>query len=542
MKLVSAKRILAMLMVLCMLFSFAGCKKNPTGAGSSEVEIEYEYVYEEEEGTDADEQGTENSSTDTPATSTNNPSGKDPEVIDSEISGTISLGVSTQEAGEMKHILPIFKAKYPKIKVNIVEVGSSLLNITSKWTSMAAANKLPDVVIGSENFGLIMQQGWAYPLDNLLAKDKMKEDVLEMGLDRYRYEGKLYALPFRLQFNTMVFNKDLVEKLNIKGGKMPAYNWTTADYLEYTKAAVTPTTSGLNYIYNSSNSTYGFDNKLLSAYLPDGYHQYGFNFQSGQFDLYKNNAFVDSNNFINQLKAVPALISDDLKYTGGTPSDYEKRFGKGADAFVEGQVLTGNHNSWELHWILRQLKFDADVYPVPTATNVAQRIQTHVDFVFMNSKLKQNKADAAYALCRFLSYDVDGCNARIDYCVNKSEKDIGSIRPYYPATENKNVLANFKSQKLFPEGLKYMLNTVVNDPAHTLVADCDKVIPEFWSNVNEYKNKVDTKLKAGEKPESLVGDLQTKINASTKASLEHLSKQVKKNQDDFYASHTYEKK
>ncbi len=536
MKIISAKRIIAMLMVLCMLFSFVGCKDKPESDGSS-YDIEYVYEYEEEEG---GEDATESGGTTTSGGNTPTPTVSDDiEVIDEGLSGTISLGVSSQEAGEMKYILPTFKKKYPNIKVNIVEVGSSLLNITSKWTSMSAAGKLPDVVIGSENFGLIMQQGWAYPLDNHLASDANKDHVLEMGLDRYRYEGKLYALPFRLQFNTMVVNLDLIDR--IPSISKPSYAWTTSQYLDITTKATTKTTSGLNYIYNASNSTYGFDNKLLSAYLPDGYEQYGFNFSTGQFNLSANNAFVASNNFINQLKAVPALISDDLKYTGGDPSDYEKRFGKGADAFVEGQVLTGNHNSWELHWIVRQLKFNADIYPVPTADNVAQRIQTHVDFVFMNSKIKnEKKAKAAYALCRFLSYDEDGCLARIDYCVNHSEADIGSIRAYYPASESQVVLANFKSQSLYPNGLKYMLEKVVNDPAHTLVADCDKVIPEFWSNVNEYKNTVDEKLKAGEKPESLVNDLNTKINAATKSSLEYLSKQVKKNQDDFYASHTYE--
>lgn len=548
MKSISVKRTAAMLMVLCMLFSFAGCKKK-TSSGSSDYDVEYVYEYEDEsQNQSGDNSGDAASNTSSgkkkPGKRTSTGGGTTSvdfndvlsrQELENEV--TITLGISTMEKPEMEYILPAFNKKYPKVTVKLEEIASSLLDITPKWTSLAAAGKLPDVVIGSENFGYIMQQGWAYPLDNLLASDTNKNDVLAMGLDRYRYEGKLYALPFRLQFNTIFVNTDLLNSLNLQ---KPGYDWNLSTFMSLAKAATTDKTSGLNYIY-SGNSTYGFDNKVLSAYLPDGYEQYGFNMKQGAFDLNANNAFVASNNFIKELKSVPALVSDDLKYSKHDGvTDYEARFGKDADAFVSGKVLFGNHNTWEMDWFMYTLQYNADMYPVPTADNIQQRIQTHVDFVFMNSKCTKKNYVAAYALCRFLSYDTDGCNARIDYMMNHSRKDRGAFTFYGPASASQAVLDNFKSQAKLPGGIKYMLEKVVKDPTHTQVADCDKVVPDFWSNVDQYRKSVNEKISDGADPAAQVGDLQTKINAATKSSLEYLSKQVKANQDKFYSSHDYE--
>ena len=547
MKSISLKRTVAMLMVLCMLFSFAGCKKK-VSSGSSDYDVEYVYEYEEDSQVQSGDGNASNAAPNNTSSGKKN-TGKGASgdvsvnpsdaIVDPALEKdvTITLGISTTEKPEMESILPAFNAKYPHVTVKLEEIAASLKDITPKWTSLAAAGKLPDVVIGSENFGYIMQQGWAYPLDNLLASDSNKNDVLTMGLDRYRYEGKLYALPFRLQFNTIFVNTDLLNSLNLQ---KPGYDWNLSTFMSLAKGATTDKTSGINYIYNGGNSTYGFDNKVLSAYLPDGYEQYGFNMKQGVFDLSANNAFVASNNYIKELKSVPALVSDDLKYssTGGV-TDYEARFGKDADAFVSGKVLFGNHNTWEMDWFMYTLQYNADMYPIPTADNIQQRIQTHVDFVFMNSKCTKKNYVAAYALCRFLSYDTDGCNARIDYMMN-SKKERGSFTFYGPASASQAVLDKFKSQSKLPGGIKYMLEKVVNDPTHTQVADCDKVVPDFWSNVDQYRKSVNEKITEGADPAALVGDLQTKINAATKSSLEYLSKQVKANQDKFYSSHDYE--
>lgn len=66
-------------------------------------------------------------------------------------------------------LIPKFEKKYSDIKIEPVEFSSAnLVGITTELTSLAAAGKLPDVMIGNDNFAYIVQQGWAYPLDNLV--------------------------------------------------------------------------------------------------------------------------------------------------------------------------------------------------------------------------------------------------------------------------------------------------------------------------------------------------------------------------------------
>ncbi len=529
---ISAKRIVALLMALCMLFCLVGCKDNPTSDGSSEYEIEYEYVYEEE--TSSTDETSSTTSGDT-TTQTSTPTASDTEVIDKEVSGTVTLGVSANEVPEMEYIMPLFKAKYPNVKVEIVNLASSLYGISSVWTSKAASKQLPDVVIGSERFDHIMSQGWAYPLDNLLAADENKDDVLEVGLDRYRYQGKLYALPFRIQFNSIFVNNDLLQALNLQ---KPSYDWNLSTFMSLAKAATTTTTSGINYIINEGEPTYGFDNKTLSAYLQDGYHQYGYNFETNHFSLSNNDAFGASQDLIADMRKEKGLISDELKGT----EDYEKRFGAGADAFVSGKVLFGNHNTWELDWFKQTLQWQGDMYPVPTADNVPLRVQTHVDFVFMNSNLKEKQSKAAFALCRFLSYDEDGCIGRIDYNNNHSQKpeNNGKYTFYAPTSESDKVLNYYKAQTFMPAGVRWMLEKVVKDPSHTLVADCNKVVPNFWQNVDQYREKVQNEIDNGQSARALVGDLESKINKAMDTTMANFNKAVKKNQDKFYKTHSYE--
>jgi|LSQX01.3.fsa_nt_gb ABC-type glycerol-3-phosphate transport system substrate-binding protein len=539
------RRILIMMVSVSMLLISVACRTDKQSSNSGDETSST--TFENSDFTDSTTDGTEVDSGDssnqqtTSGNKTN--SGKTTTTVKKENSTTepvtISVGISNHESPEFNYIIPVFKKKYPNINVDIQILHSSLYQITPKWTALAAAGKLPDVVIGSENFGYIIQQGWAYPLDNLLAADTDKDDVFEVGLGRYTYNGHLFALPFRLQFNTIFVNLDLLETLNLK---KPAYNWTISEFISLAKAASTTQYSGINYIYNSTNPQYGLDNKLMCAMLPSGYDQYGYNMSKHTFNLRANNAWVNSIKAIQDLRSNKHTVSDELKDPSKQIDDYDRKFGVDADAFVSGKVLFGNHNTWEFGWWKSKLGFKGDIYPVPTQDGIKQRIQTHVDFVFISSAVNEKKYKQAYQLARFLSYDKDGCLARLEYSVNKSEAEYGSFVLYLPATENKTVISKFNSYSVFPDGLKYMLNQVVQNPQQTLVADCDKVVPDFWNNVVQYREQAEEKISKGTDPSSLVVDLENKINKAMEKTWDYLTNKVKKNLENFYKNHPYEKK
>ena len=542
MKRIKFINICSFLIALCIMTSFSGCGKTHT-ASDGEYGTDSGTIWSEQTSdgnlSDGSDGGEISGSSDAGNSSTNVGSGNGDNGTDSK-NYTVSVGFSAGEKTEFEKLIPVFQKKYPNIKVTAQQISTSLLNITPKLTALAAANKMPDVVIGSENFGYIMQQGWAYPLDRLLNSDKDKSDVLEMGLSRYTYGGNLYALPYRLQFNGLVLNLDLLNEIN---EDKPDYNWTIDEFIRLAKKATTPKYSGINYIINTSNPTYSMDIKLMNACLPSGYEQFGYSMENKNFDLKQNNAWVESINLIKELRSVKGLVSDELKdpslTSQGKVDDYDKKFGKNSDAYVSGKVLFGTSDSWNMSW-WRTFKFNYDFYPIPTSKNIEQRIQTHVDFVFISSSVSEEKASAAFKLARFLSYDEDGCISRIESCLS-SEKDQGSFRLYLPAIQNKKVIERFCSEKVFPEGMKYMLKQVVENPEQTLVADTDKIVPDFWQNVDQYRTQATEKVNSGTDPSSLVNDMQSKINSAMKTTQDYLDKKVAENLKKFYETHPNEK-
>lgn len=90
------------------------------------------------------------------------------------------------------------------------------------------------------------------------------------------------ALPWRMQFDAVVVNFDLINELNMDE---PEYDWTISTFVDMAKKATTTKYSGINYIYNANQPTWGFDNKLMGAMYPDGYQQYGYGFDTHSVDL-----------------------------------------------------------------------------------------------------------------------------------------------------------------------------------------------------------------------------------------------------------------
>jgi len=71
---------------------------------------------------------------------------------------------------------------------------------------------------------------------------------------------------------------------------------------------------------------------------------YGFDPSLGKFRL-QNSAWASAIALQKELKSIPGLVSDDLKNDQlrqqGLLDDYQKKFGKDADAFREGKVRHG---------------------------------------------------------------------------------------------------------------------------------------------------------------------------------------------------------
>jgi hypothetical protein len=87
-----------------------------------------------------------------------------------------------------------------------------------------------------------------------------------------------------------------------------------------------------------------------------------------------------------------------------------------------------------------------------------------------------------------------------------------------------------------------MLETISEDPETIFIADANKLIPNFWDDVNDYLEQTKEQIENGGDPHALAQDLQNKVNAAAKDTWERFEAKLEKHLESFYESHPYEKK
>lgn len=399
---------------------------------------------------------------DTPAPAPEPEEPAEPAVSGDVVFAVYSWGVETYQA-----IVDGFKEQYPDVNVEIVGFEGGLNEFL---TMQAAAGTLPDVAFGWENITFPISQGWINPLDEFLSDDQDIEHVDPVIMNGYQFNGKTYAVPTHLQFSAVLVNLDLLDMLNLDP---PTYDWTIDQFRDYMIRSTTDKYSGINHLW-------GFDD-VMSGMMSDNLHQMAFDPEEGMF-RFTDGSWVEAINFQKELKAVPGLVSDDLKNQAlrdeGKLDDYQKKFGEDTDALREGLILTGLHGTWDWHWI-STMPYRLDMYPLPSDPDVGYRQALHADHAFMMSTAKS--PEAAFALLRWISYGTDGTLFRLDYKKNKTDAD-GNPTPawFIPANNHPDVVAFFKGLDIVPEGVKYMFDNVDK----SFRADYSKIVPgwdkAFW--------------------------------------------------------------
>lgn len=433
-------------------------------------------------------------------TKTNNEPSKQEETKadPTKITGTVNFGVYNWGTEDYKKIVEGFNKVYPNVTVNISGFDGDL---NTYLTSQASSNSLPDVVFGWENLNFPISQGWVKPLDEFLSKDEEIKNVDSKLMDTYKFGGKTYAVPIGLQFNSILVNLDLVEQLNMD---KPSYEWTIDQFKEYAKKATTEKYSGINHLWDFEDPMTGMFSKTLG--------ERGFDDKTGKFN-FTDGSWVKAISTQKELKAVPGLVSDDLKNEkltkAGKEDDYGKKFGKDADALREGKVLFGFHGTWDLSWI-KTMSYNYDLYPLPQDPAVGYRQTVHADQAFMMSTAKSPQA--AFELLKWLSYSKEGTLARLDYNMNKVDKD-GKPAPdfFIPVTNDPDVIKAFKSIAIVPEGVKYMFDHLDK----SFRADLYKVIPDYSKVIDEVVRPQSDLVRSGKLDASAISaELEQKTNAA----------------------------
>lgn len=413
---------------------------------------------------------------------------------------TIKVAVWSWDVELYKKIVESFNKEYPDIKVEIV-VNEPDVNgfLTAK---SAAGEELPDVVAQSwMELYYPVSQGWVYPLNEFVENDPDFAFVPKQLQNSYSYNGTLFALPERLHFNTIILNLDLLEKLNLK---KPSYLWDINQFRTLARRGTTREYSGIDNLWE-------FDT-FMAAVLTDHTSFWSFDLQNWKFDL-QNGGWIPAITLQKQLKSVPGLVAGDLFNQeirdNGELDDYQKKFGRDADAFMEGKILMGFRGTWA--WYennLKELSWNYDMYPVPNDPKYGLRIPTHVNYAFMTSTTKHPKE--AFLFLKYLTYDPNGVKERLRILTTNKDVEGKLTKDWFiPATMHPEVIKYFDSVDFIPEGVKYMLKRL----DRTVQVDLWKIVPGWWGAIWDVIFPVNEKIRAGEvEPEAVAAETEEKAN------------------------------
>ncbi len=424
--------------------------------------------------------------------------------------GEVIYAVPTWALEDHAKLIAAFQAKFPGVTVTMsgYEGGQN-----DYLTATAAAGKLPDVFWGWESLTYPVSQGWVYPLDDFLKADPDAKYLNKTIMEAYKFLGKTYAVPHGLQFSGVLVNLDLVDQLNLD---KPSYTWTVDQFKALARKATTDKYSGINHLWSFDEFMAG----VYSSYLI----QDAYDMKTGQFNL-TDGSWAKAIALQKELKAVPGLVSDDLKNEDlrkeGKADDYQKKFGKDADALREGKVLMGYHGTWDLSWI-RTMSYRWDLYPLPQADK-GWRQAIHADHAFLGATAKYPVA--AYQFMKWLTFSPDGIGAAVELYNTREPPDF-----VLPGTNHPDIMKLFATQKGVPAGVAYMFQhqdkTFKGDPYKTVPGWDDA----FWNVIFPANEDIRKGLK--EAP-AIAKEIQDKANEVLRQKRAEFEAALKKAQDSF---------
>ena len=129
-----------------------------------------------------------------------------------------------------KTMIDAFQAKYPNIKVEVVEFTAD--EYDNVIVTQLSGKQDFDVVFtkGTPALSALIKQGHIYSLDEYIKSDDSFDATKYSGLvDQLTMDGKTYALPFRYDNNLIFYNKDLFDAAGVA---YPEDGMTMAEYHE----------------------------------------------------------------------------------------------------------------------------------------------------------------------------------------------------------------------------------------------------------------------------------------------------------------------
>lgn len=258
-----SKRVLAMVLALVLMLSFAACGGEDTGTSTND-------------------------------TATSQSTNEDSQIEERVISGTsgITLRMTWLGSGQNKDLLDECLRKYTEetgIGVEVVFIPGSWAEYFTKIQTMVAGGEKLDICnVAIEGFEMIVDTGLAMPIDSWIADhraeyDSVVQDINENVMAFMNFGGQQYGVPNEWNNVATHINTKLLEEAGLS---VPAADWDKDEFLRYAQA--------------------------LTKQREDGTTQYGVavpNYYFGlQAWLYNNDAAYMTEDFTKSLLLDPATV------------------------------------------------------------------------------------------------------------------------------------------------------------------------------------------------------------------------------------------
>ena len=179
---------------------------------------------------------------------------------DTSISADLTMWTGTWNDGKMEELLAEFQKTYPNI--NVTFEYNPWDGMEDKYLASMMSGTMPDIIDMAIAWCIpYAKMGYLINVDELAEKHgiDLEETYYEGSLETGLVDGKHYAIPYRTEVMTIIYNKEIFEKAGLDPEKAPE---TWADVVEYGKA-ITALGDG---IYGFGLCGYGSGNCTAQVY------------------------------------------------------------------------------------------------------------------------------------------------------------------------------------------------------------------------------------------------------------------------------------
>lgn len=322
-----------------------------------------------------------------------------------------------------------FEAKYPWINVEFVSpLDRSLM--AADLMRLAAEGNMPDV-FNIEYPYTAFQNEWCYDMRELFENDPDSADYPEWLLNYCTTNSKLIALINTLYAFGIELNTSLLEENNIP---VPGYDWTVDDWAEIARQLTVKGQSvGMEEIedfmayiipqYDTEMGVYGYDDKNHAWHESD--------IITEAFDLF--DGLVQDGAALNNYMFGNIGEEGDSDEVDAARATYmAETLGASDNLWLRGKVGMRVNASWNLAWPMNNDSvysgFEWDFYPFPSGIEGEQgRSVLLNEYLCISASCKH--PEEAYLLIKYLSFDMEGYERRIDAMLNYDREAIMAKYP-----------------------------------------------------------------------------------------------------------------